>query len=143
MVQSKPLYTPSLRFGKMAFLRSSDSFSVLLIGELKVLTPALSIHTISPTRKGGRILSRNVVKCPPNYLGSHPRKHYRPYSYIILYRVVKDKAIPLTSREGQYDCEISRLKHVLDNGLTDCGEVVSLTRRPPFTPRKVLRAHFY
>jgi hypothetical protein len=29
-------------------------------------------------------------------------------------------------------CEISRLKHVLDNWHTDGGEVVSLTCRPPF-----------
>jgi hypothetical protein len=31
--------------------------------------------------------------------------------------------------------ETSRLPHFLDNRLTDGGEVVSLTRRPPFTPR--------
>jgi hypothetical protein len=30
-----------------------------------------------------------------------------------------------------------RLPHVLDNQLTDGGEVVSLTHRPPFTPRKI------
>jgi hypothetical protein len=28
---------------------------------------------------------------------------------------------------------MSRLPHLLDNQLTDDGEVVSLTRRPPFT----------
>jgi hypothetical protein len=30
----------------------------------------------------------------------------------------------------------------LDNRLTDCGEVVSLMRRPPFTPRKIPGTHF-
>jgi hypothetical protein len=34
-------------------------------------------------------------------------------------------------------CETSRLPHFLDNRLTDGGEVVSLTRRPPFTLRKI------
>jgi hypothetical protein len=33
--------------------------------------------------------------------------------------------------------ETSRLLHFLDNRLTDGGEVVSLTRRPPFTLRKI------
>jgi hypothetical protein len=33
-------------------------------------------------------------------------------------------------------CETSRLPHFLDNRLTDGGEVVSLTRRPPFTPQE-------
>jgi hypothetical protein len=32
---------------------------------------------------------------------------------------------------------MSRLPHFLDNGLTDGGEVVSLTCWPPFTPRKI------
>jgi hypothetical protein len=30
----------------------------------------------------------------------------------------------------------SRLSHFLDNRLTDGGEVVSLTRLPPFTPQE-------
>jgi hypothetical protein len=32
--------------------------------------------------------------------------------------------------------------HLLDNRLTDGGEFVSLTRRQPFTPRKILGTHF-
>jgi hypothetical protein len=32
--------------------------------------------------------------------------------------------------------ETSRLPHFLDNRHTDGGEVVSLTRRSPFTPQK-------
>jgi hypothetical protein len=31
---------------------------------------------------------------------------------------------------------MSNLQHFLDNRLTDGGEVVSLTRRPPFTPQE-------
>jgi hypothetical protein len=46
------------------------------------------------------------------------------------------KAIPATGHEGPYVCETSRLPHFLDNRLTDCGEVVSPTRRPPFTPQE-------
>jgi hypothetical protein len=55
---------------------------------------------------------------------------------------VKGKAIPVTGREGPQRCETSRLPHFLDNRLTDGGKVVSLTRRPPFLPRKILGSHF-
>jgi hypothetical protein len=50
----------------------------------------------------------------------------------------KSKAIPVTDREGPYGCETSRLPHILDNRLTVGGDVVSLTRRPPFTPGRFL-----
>jgi hypothetical protein len=33
-------------------------------------------------------------------------------------------------------CETLRHPHLIDNRLTDGGEVISLTRRPPFTPQK-------
>jgi hypothetical protein len=49
---------------------------------------------------------------------------------------VKGKAIPVTGREGPYGCETSRLPHFLDNRLTH-GDEISLTRRPPFTPKKI------
>jgi hypothetical protein len=54
----------------------------------------------------------------------------------------KDKAIPVTSREGPHGCETSRLPQFLDNRLTDGGKIVSLTRRPPFTPKKTPGTHF-
>jgi hypothetical protein len=47
---------------------------------------------------------------------------------------IKSKAIPVTDREGPQDCETSRQPHFLENWLTDGDEVVSFTRRPPFTP---------
>jgi hypothetical protein len=49
----------------------------------------------------------------------------------------KGKGIPVTDREGPQGCETSRLPHLLYNRLTDGGEVVSLMRRPSFTPRKI------
>jgi hypothetical protein len=49
---------------------------------------------------------------------------------------VKSKAIPVTGRGGPYCCETSRLPHLLENRLTDGGEVVSLTRHAiPVTGR--------
>jgi hypothetical protein len=48
----------------------------------------------------------------------------------------KRKAIPVTGRET------SRVPHFIDSRLTDGGEVVSLTRRPFFTPKKISGAHF-
>jgi hypothetical protein len=55
---------------------------------------------------------------------------------------VKCKAIPVTGRGGPQGCETSRLPHFLDNRFTDGGEVVSLTRRPPFIPTKIPGTHF-
>jgi hypothetical protein len=49
---------------------------------------------------------------------------------------IKGKAGPVTGREGRYGCKTSRLPHLLDNRLTDGGEVVRLTHRPPFTLQK-------
>jgi hypothetical protein len=54
----------------------------------------------------------------------------------------KGKAVPVTDRGGPYGCETSRLPYFLDNRLSDGGEVVSLTRQPPFTPRKIPGTHF-
>jgi hypothetical protein len=51
------------------------------------------------------------------------------------------KTVPITGREGPWGCEMSRLPHFLDNRLTDGGEVVSLTRQLPFTPRKIPGTH--
>jgi hypothetical protein len=54
------------------------------------------------------------------------------YTLIYIYR---GKAIPVTGSAGPWGCETSRLPHFLDNRLTDGGKVVSLTRRPPLTPK--------
>jgi hypothetical protein len=53
----------------------------------------------------------------------------------------KGKAIPVTGHEGPQACETSRLPYFLDNRLRDGGEVVSPTRRPLFTPRKIPGTH--
>jgi hypothetical protein len=52
-------------------------------------------------------------------------------------QVQKGKAIPVTGRGGPQGCEMLRLPHFLDNRLTGGGEPVSLTRQPPFSPRKI------
>jgi hypothetical protein len=48
----------------------------------------------------------------------------------------KGKATPVTGSGGPQGCEASRFAHFLHNRLTNGGEVVSLTRRPPFTPQE-------
>jgi hypothetical protein len=55
----------------------------------------------------------------------------------------KGKAIPVTGCGGPYVCETSRLPHFLGNWFTDGGEVVSLTRRPTLTPRKIPGTHLF
>jgi hypothetical protein len=49
---------------------------------------------------------------------------------------------PVTGLEVPLGCERSRLPHLLDNRLTDGGKAVSLTRWPPFIPRKIPGTHF-
>jgi hypothetical protein len=56
--------------------------------------------------------------------------------------VQKRYSIPGIGRGGPQGCETSRLPHFLDSRLTDGGDIVSLTRQPPFTPRKILSTHF-
>jgi hypothetical protein len=51
------------------------------------------------------------------------------------------KNICVTGLRGPQGCERSRLPHFLDNRLTDGGEVVILTCRPPFTPKKISGTH--
>jgi hypothetical protein len=53
------------------------------------------------------------------------------YVCIYVYMWVS-KTILVTGCGGPQGCEISRLAYFPDNRLTDCGEVVCLTRRPPF-----------
>jgi hypothetical protein len=55
----------------------------------------------------------------------------------------KGKAVLVTGHGGPEGCETSRLPHFLDIRLTNGGEVVSLTRRPPFAPRKIPGTHFW
>jgi hypothetical protein len=48
----------------------------------------------------------------------------------------KGKAIPVTDHGGPKGCETLRPPHYLNSRPTNGGEVVSLTRRPPFTPQE-------
>jgi hypothetical protein len=50
--------------------------------------------------------------------------------------LAQETRVPVTGRGGPWGCETSSLPHFLDNRLTDGGEVVSLTRRPPFTSQE-------
>jgi hypothetical protein len=64
------------------------------------------------------------------------KNKYR-FSHVQLSQLSRKKDVPKLSRpEGPYGCETSRLPHFLDNRLTDGDKVVSLTRRPPFTPKE-------
>jgi hypothetical protein len=57
-------------------------------------------------------------------------------------RQKKVNAISVTGHGSPYGYETSRVPHFLDNRLTDGGEFDSLTRRPPFIPRKIPGTHF-
>jgi hypothetical protein len=59
----------------------------------------------------------------------------------------KVKAIPVTGHGGLQSFEMLRISHCLDSRLTDGGEVVSLTRRPPhYSPQTLFLCfctHFF
>jgi hypothetical protein len=54
----------------------------------------------------------------------------------------QNKGILTRDLIGQYGCEMSRLPHFLDSRLADDSEVVSLTRRSFFTPKKIPGTNF-
>jgi hypothetical protein len=81
----------------------------------------------------GEVAIANTRKIPFN---SEP-KQGRLFMLFSITMVKKGKTIPVTGRGGSQGCKTSRLPHFLDNRLTDGSEVVSLTRRPPFTPQEV------
>jgi hypothetical protein len=53
------------------------------------------------------------------------------WRYFDFQQLKKSKAIPVTGLGGLYSCEMLRIPHCLDTGLTDGGKVVS---RPHVTP---------
>jgi hypothetical protein len=54
----------------------------------------------------------------------------------------KSKTNADTGRGGPWGYDTSRIPYFLNNRLTDSGEVVSVTCRPRFTPRKILGYSF-
>jgi hypothetical protein len=72
-----------------------------------------------------------------NRVKGYSRKHTTGYIVDKKY-----KAIPVTGCGGPWGSETSRLPHFLDNRLTDGGQVASLTRLPPFTPKKIPGTHY-
>jgi hypothetical protein len=73
---------------------------------------------------------------------SAEHSHYRPCVSPKRLYPQRSHAV-VTWKLGSYPCKrTSRLPHFHDTRLTDGGEVVSLTRRPPFTPRKIPGTHF-
>jgi hypothetical protein len=55
----------------------------------------------------------------------------------------KGQTIPVTGRGGPKGCEASRFPYFLYNRFTDGGQVVSLTRRPAFTPPPPRKIFWY
>jgi hypothetical protein len=70
------------------------------------------------------------------------RNRQNSYAIHIFPKQIKSEAISVTKRRGLQGCESSRIPHFVDNRLTDGGEVVSLMRRPSFTPKEIPVTHF-
>jgi hypothetical protein len=67
--------------------------------------------------------------------------HENPFTIVVMHKK-KGKTIFVTGRRGLSSCETSGPAHFLDNLLTDGSEVVNLTCRSPFNPRKIPDTHF-
>jgi hypothetical protein len=89
--------------------------------------------------EGTQLTACNVFPCKSTSQQVLQRNFTVFSSWVLL---VKCKDVLVTDRGGPLDCETLRLPHFLDNRLTDDGEVVSLTRRPSFTPGKIPGTHF-
>jgi hypothetical protein len=87
---------------------------ILLVEQRKVTKNQDKIVGVSAEIRTGIRPSVPRVNAPANLPN---------FTYMINYCYIR-KVIPVTGRRGSH----------LDHRLTDCGEVVSLTRRPPFTP---------
>jgi hypothetical protein len=48
----------------------------------------------------------------------------------------------VTGNGGLWDCETSRIAHLLDKRVTDCGEIVNHTRRPNFTKKFQIKVSY-
>jgi hypothetical protein len=112
------------------------NLSTLMSCDDKEVNPVLVVMDTAVTRQikriwGSRGLHFVIQPCKVCY-----------QSMICYTAPKKSKAIPVTGRGGPYGCETSRLPHFPDNPLKDGGEVVSLTRRPPFTPSNIPGTYF-
>jgi hypothetical protein len=83
-------------------------------------------NTINTDLHNVHLLGSKCIIIPKNFFICFTYNHKK-----------KSKATPVTGRGGPQGCETSRLPHFLYNRLTDGGEVVSLTRRPPYTPQNI------
>jgi hypothetical protein len=118
-------------------------------GEEKILDPT---RTRTPTPRSSSpqpvaiptALSREAI-CSSKKSGffQTTRRYTTEYcTFPDVIRKVKVNPIPVTGREGPQCSETSKIPHFLDNRLTNGGKIVSLTRRPPFTPRNIPGTHF-
>jgi hypothetical protein len=108
----------------------------------------LSQENMSSTLMNMLVLSSSVHVA---YIASHRKFFLLHYIQVLCqYRLCKPDHAYLTYLMLQRqlghlnvrNLDQARLPHFLDNRLTDGGEVVSLTRRPPFIPRKIPGTHF-
>jgi hypothetical protein len=103
----------------------------------------LGLNILLPKKSWGLIAQYPVLRCCCIEIWVSTcssdvkvKGHYRYIPSVIHYIKGTGEAVLVTGRGGPYGCETSRLSHLLDNRLTDGGKVVSLTRRPPFTPQE-------
>jgi hypothetical protein len=76
----------------------------------------------------------SVVSALSSCVQSPSHVHYSTFPQPAVKK--KGEATPVTCHGGPQGCGTSRLPHFLDNRLINGGQVVSLARRPLFTPQE-------
>jgi hypothetical protein len=118
---------------------------IIFSGEYKLWSSSLFSFLYSPLLAPSTLVSilfsnTLIVFLPhcqrPSFATMQNRILYAECVYLCtgIYILVKDEVNTAASRGGTYAFKTLRLPHFLDVRLADGGEVVSLTRRPPFNP---------
>jgi hypothetical protein len=123
-------------------MRNKRDTQILSVGRIYSNSVRISqeTHSVSATKPNRLMLFRETC---PVYCENHMEHTNTLRGQKVHYLNIRayGKGIPVTGRGGPYGCETSRLPHFLDSRLTDSGEAVSLTRRPPFILRKIPSTH--
>jgi hypothetical protein len=109
---------------------------------LRICVCCCETYSHSPLKYKSAIRKRHYPCCFINYFNYS--SFYTSFELSSWYSqaMIKGKRVLVTGRGGPQSCERSRLLYFLENRLTDGSEVVSLTRRSPLIPKKILGTHF-
>jgi hypothetical protein len=87
-------------------------------------------------------LSYNILSIFNHAISQLLKTNFNIILFVTLNELLDNGKAILTGRGGPYGFETLMLPLFVDNRLTSCGQVVSLTLRPPLIPRYIPGTHF-